>query len=314
MTAPFRARHLGSSFVPSASSASSASSALPQPTGAALTARETALAAEAVDARNWFDTFDAAPPPVRDGLGLGTRRIGDLAMVRSRIPFSHFNMVLTLGCPAAADDAAFAAIDTFYGEAGVAKHWVTVNDLGEPDDLGQRLRARGYADAGAWDRILLRSATREQAARWATLAEGCETVDAANAAEWSAFILKCYGMPPPIAAWLQAMVCRRGWYHALRREGGRPGAPVAMVRSLYLADNGWAWLGIDAPVPGVMAPCFDDDQKVTAHLLRAAATAGAHSYVSDIEVPSPERRGPAYERWGELGFSPAYLRRLHSRG
>jgi len=284
------------------------------PSDRALTSRETAVAAEAVDARNWFDTFDAAPPPVRDGLGLGTRRIGDLAMVRSRIPFSHFNMVLTLGCPATADDAAFMAIDTFYGEAGVGKHWVTVNELSEPADLGQRLRARGYVDAGAWDRILLRGATREQATRWAALAEGCETVNTTNAAEWSAFVLQCYGMPPPIAAWLQAMVGRPGWFHALRREGGRTGAPVAMVRSLYLADNGWAWLGIDAPVPGVMAPCFDDDQKVTAHLLRTAAAAGAHSFVSDIEVPSPERRGPAYERWGELGFAPAYLRRLYSRG
>jgi len=276
-----------------------------------MSAREVAIAAEAVDTDNWLDDFAAAPPPVRDALALGARREGALAMVRSRVPFSHFNMVLTLGCPAPVDDAAFAAIDRFYAEAGVAKHWVLVNDHSEPADLDERLRARGYAPAGAWDRVILRGARPEL---WGTHAAGCESVGAANAAEWSAFLLKCYGMPPPIAHWLHALVGRKRWLHALRRVGGQPGAPVAMVRSLYLADNGWAWLGIDAPVPGVMAPCFDDDQKVTAHLLLEAAKAGAHSFVSDIEVPSLERTGPGYQRWGELGFAPAYLRRLFSRG
>lgn len=276
-----------------------------------LSARELAIAAEDIDTRNWFDDFAAAPPPVREALALGTQREGALAMVRSRIPFSHFNMVLTLGCPAPANDAAFAAIDRFYGEAGVAKHWVVVNDRSEPADLGERLLERGYQRAGAWERVILQGARPDL---WVAHAAGCETVTPANAAEWSAFLVKCYDMPPPIGQWLQALVGRKGWLHALRREGGRPGAPVAMARSLYLGDDGWAWLGIDAPVPGVMAACFDDDQKVTAHLLAEAAAAGAHSFVSDIEVPSADRTGPAYQRWRELGFAPAYLRRLFSRG
>lgn len=272
---------------------------------------ELAIAAESIDSRNWFDNFDAAPPSVREALGLASHCPGALAMVRSRIPFSHFNMVLTLGCPAPVDDAAFAAIDRFYGEAGVAKHWILVNDHSQPGDLGERLVARGYAGAGQWDRVILQGARPEA---WAAIASGCEAVTRANAADWSDFILECYGMPAPIATWLHALVGRRGWSHALRRQDGRHDAPVVMVRSLYRADDGWAWLGIDAPVPGVMAPCFDDDQKVAAFLLREAAQAGAHSFVSDIEVPSPDRRGPAYERWGELGFTPAYLRRLYARG
>jgi hypothetical protein len=276
-----------------------------------MSARELAVAAEGVDCANWFDEFAAAPPPVRDALALDVRREGALAMVRSRVPFSHFNMVLTLGCPAPADAATFAAIERFYAEAGIARHWVIVTDHSEPADLGQRLLTRGYTPAGAWDRVILRGARPEA---WHAHARDCETVSAANAHEWSAFLLQCYGMPPPIGHWLHALVGRPRWFHALRRQGGRHGAPVAMARSLYLADDGWAWLGIDAPVPGVMAPCFDDDQKVTAHLLIEAARAGAHSFVSDIEVPSADRSGPAYQRWGELGFTPAYLRRLFSRG
>jgi len=276
-----------------------------------LSGRELAIAAEDIDTRNWFDNFAAAPPPVREALALASHRDGSLAMVRSRIPFSHFNMVLTLGCPAVVDDSAFATIERFYADGGIARHWILVNDHSEPADLADRLRARGYAGAGAWDRVILRGARPEL---WSVHASGCEGVGSASAQAWSEFIRQCYGMPPPIGAWLHALVGRKGWFHALRREGGRPCAPVVMARSLFLGDDGWAWLGIDAPVPGVMAPCHGDDQRVTAHLLLEAARAGAHSFVSDIEVPSADRTGPGYQRWGELGFRPAYLRRLFSRG
>ena len=77
---------------------------------------------------------------------------------------------------------------------------------------------------------------------------------------------------------------------------------------------GWAWLGIDAPVPGVMAPCFDHDRAVSATLLLAAAKAGAQRFVTDIEAPAPDRLGPGYRGWADLGFEPVYLRRLFSRG
>jgi hypothetical protein len=135
-------------------------------------------------------------------------------------------------------------------------------------------------------------------------------VSGRNASEWARFILACYGMPPIIGDWLAALVERPGWIHALRREGGRPGAPIAMTRSLFHDAEGWAWLGIDAPVPGVMAPCFEDDQRLVATLLTAAAGRGTRHFVSDIEQPSPGRDTEAYRRWRELGFEPVYLRSL----
>ena len=125
---------------------------------ATLSGYELAVRAERIDTDNWFDDFAAAPPPVAAGLGLAAVRHGDLAMVRSHIPFSHFNMVLNLGCPAPVDDAAFAAIESFYGERGGVPHWIVVNDFTEPADLPQRLQARGYAPAGQWDRVVFQGA------------------------------------------------------------------------------------------------------------------------------------------------------------
>jgi hypothetical protein len=272
-----------------------------------LSGQALAVRAERIDADSWFDQWSAAPGPVMQALQLASARHGELRMVRSAVPFSHFNMVLTLGCPAPADDAAFAAIEHFHGARAGVPHWILVNDHTVPADLPQRLRDRGYEPAGQWDRVVLQQSTP---GRWAPFASDCELVNGSNAAEWARFILACYGMPPIIGDWLAALVGRTGWIHALRRESGRPDAPIAMTRSLFHDTEGWAWLGIDAPVPGVMAPCFEDDQRLVATLLAAAADRGARHFVSDIEQPSPGRDTEAYRRWGELGFEPAYLRSL----
>ncbi len=266
-----------------------------------------AVRAERIDADSWFDQWSAAPGPVVQALQLAAARHGELRMVRSAVPFSHFNMVLTLGCPAPADDAAFAAIERFYAAQAEHPHWVLVNDHTIPSDLPQRLRERGYEPAGQWDRVVLLQAAPE---RWAPFASGCELVSGRNASEWARFILACYAMPPIIGDWLAALVGRPGWIHALRRDGGRPDGPITITRSLFYHAEGWAWLGIDAPVPGVMAPCFEDDQRLVATLLTAAAGLGARHFVSDIEQPSPGRDSEAYRRWRNLGFEPAYLRSL----
>lgn len=275
-----------------------------------LTGRALAIRAERIDADNWLDEFAKAPPHVAGALGLEAVRQGELAMVRSRIPFSHFNMVMTLGCPANADDRAFEAVERFYAEGGVERHWVMVHEHSEPSDLAQRLVERGYVPDGAWDRVVLQGVPED---RWAAYAQGGEIVTPASAEAWSQFILDCYRMPPLIGGWLRALVGSPGWTHALCREGGRPDGRVVMARSLYQDSEGWAWLGIDAPVPGVMAPCFEDDQRVVATLLADAAARGAHAFVSDIEVPSPTRDSEAYRRWGELGFSAVYRRELYAR-
>ena len=277
---------------------------------AVLSGYALAVRAECIDADNWIDDFAGTPAHVAAALGLVATRQGELAMVRSHVPFSHFNMVLTLGCPAAADQGAFDAIEHFYAKSGSGRHWVLVNKYSQPHDLAQQLVARGYEPDGAWERVVLQGVPAD---RWAAHAQGCEIVTSASAAEWSGFLLDCYRMPPPIGEWLRALVGRRGWTHAIRREGGRAGGKVVMARSLYQDGEGWAWLGIDAPVPGVMAPCFEDDQKVVATLLADAAARGARVFVSDIEVPSPTQDSEAYRRWGELGFSAVYRRELYAK-
>jgi hypothetical protein len=283
---------------------------MPSPDLYRLTAAALAERAEAVDAAGWLDQFAAAPPAVVAALGLASATPKGLAMVRSHVPFSHFNMVLDLGCGAVADEEAFRAIEGFYRAGKSARHWVVVNDHSQPRDLVQRLLARGYVADGAWQRVVAQAPRFD---RCALLAQGCEWVDGMNVDEWSGFVMDCYGMPTPIGAWLRSLVGRRGWTHALCRRDGRADGPIAMARSCWHDAAGWAWLGIDAPVPGVMAPCFEDDQRLVAALVGRAAGEGARAFVSDIEVPHPAHDSEAYRRWGELGFEPVYLRHLFAK-
>ena len=89
---------------------------------------------------------------------------------------------------------------------------------------------------------------------------------------------------------------------------------IVMARSLiYSKDKRWGWLGIDAPVPGVMADCYQEDQKVVSALLQAAGEEGVQNFVSDIEAPLDDQVGPGYESWTGFGFKVIYSRTLYRR-
>jgi hypothetical protein len=265
------------------------------------TPAQTARLAEAADTSSWIDTFASAPPHVAAELGLRCAQARDLVMTRSVIPFSHFNMVLTLGCPATVDDQAWAMIDEFYGGQ---QHWIVVNDHSRPADLAASLTDRGYTPADRWDRVILRGPRHDL---WQAYATDAELVTTANARQWSEFVCRTYGMPPIISDWLDAEVDRPGWCHAIHRDHTAPDNPIVMARSACI-DGGWAWLGIDAPIPGVMAPCYANDATVAAALLIEAAARGAHSFVTDIEAVSANRQGPGYDSWHALGFETTYRR------
>ena len=266
-----------------------------------LESRAVALRAEAADTRNWLDSFAAAPAEAAAACGLQTRDADGLVMTRSHIPFSHFNMVLTLGCPAAANDTAWGDIERFY-EGG--PHWVLANDLSEPSDLPQLLGSRGYSAVDRWDRAICHETRTES---WTQLADGAVLVDHTTASQWSEFVVATYGMPPVIGGWLRALVSSPGWVHAIRREGDRPDGAVVMARSAFV-DGDWAWLGVDAPIPGVMAPCHDDDLVVSAALLGECARRGATHFVTDIEATTDDSAGPGYDEWQRLGFHVGYRR------
>lgn len=86
------------------------------------------------------------------------------------------------------------------------------------------------------------------------------------------------------------------------------GGQIRAVRSMYIHNDGMAWLGIDAPVPGIMAPSFDLDARICETMISDGIALGARCFVADIEAPHPEMDIAAYRHFAALGFGKAYFR------
>jgi len=55
-------------------------------------------------------------------------------------------------------------------------------------------------------------------------------------------------------------------------------------------------------------PSFEDDHCLLHALTAEAARQGARTLAGDVEAPTPDQSGPAYQRWRALGFTVGYHR------
>ena len=268
-----------------------------------------AIEAELAETLCWVDMFEAAPDHVTDALGLVWEKYHNMYLFKSHVPFCHFNNVMNLGLTAVPDEDALKKIADFYGDK---QYWViTYGSHSEPADINRKLMADSYEPSDIWGRVILHGVSSENRASWAGLSSDVELVTTDTMEEWQVFIRQCYSMPPIIGDWLKSYVGRRGHIHAILRN---PDGEIVMARSLiYTHDKRWGWLGVDAPIPGVMADCYEEDKKVVAALLEAADKVGVKNFVADVEAQLDKEEGPAYERWTDLGFTLPYRRTLYRR-
>lgn len=264
-------------------------------------------AIERAEVNAWLDLYAAAPADFATRQGLSMAAEGDLAWTTcTTIPFIHFNCVKNLGVDGPATESQLDTLLAHYRAAGISRPWFYVNPHTEPSRLRCWLEARGLQRQGGWERIYREATPLPPEPLFPADGLSVERVTQATAAEWAGFIDRQYRLPT--SPWLLALVGRNGWHHyMLKRDGA-----VAAVRSLFIGADGAAWSGIDAPVPGIMAPSFDLDAVLGEALVRDGLAAGAKLFVADIEAPHEERDGPAYRNYARLGFRIAYFRSHYS--
>jgi len=275
-------------------------------------ARDFSRSMERAEVNAWLDLYDAAPADFAARHGLAVASDGELVWTTcTTIPFIHFNCVKNMGVDGPASEAQLDKLLTHYRDAGIMRPWFYTNPHTEPSRLRCWLEARGLQHQGGWERIY-RDATPLPAEPLFPADPlipvddvSVDEVTPKTASQWASFIDGKYRLST--SPWLMALVGRRGWHHYMLRRRGA----VMAVRSLFISD-GAAWSGIDAPVPGIMAPSFDLDAMLVERMLRDGIAAGAKLFVTDIEAPLPDRDGPAYRNYDRLGFSLAYLRSHYS--
>jgi hypothetical protein len=173
-----------------------------------------------------------------------------------------------------------------------------------PAEYETWLQARGLEPFDSQDRIV-RGAEPLAPPRETDLV--IERVSDRTADEWAEFVQRIYRLDT--GEWLQALVGRPGWrQYAARRDG-----EIVAARGMHIASDGMAWLGIDAPVPGVTSDDYAPDAAICGAIVADGLACGAREFIADIEAPSATMDTPAYENFARLGFTRPYARTHYAR-
>lgn len=253
------------------------------------------------------DMYRALPVSFAQKFGLKMQELGGVVVLMSTgIPFIHFNCVLGLGIGQPATESLLDHILAIYNQAGINNPAFFHVPRCQPEQFASWLEARGLLARGGWERIY--RGNEPLTTFVPPLPDGSvvEKVTGKTAESWANYLDAIYGMPTK--PWLLATVGRAGYHHYMLKCGDK----IKAVRSMVINPDGIAWWGIDAPVPGIMAPSFDLDLQLCQVMVQDGLQLGAKLFVADIEAPSPKKDTPAYTNFAQIGFKIPYFRTIYS--
>jgi hypothetical protein len=254
---------------------------------------------EQTEIQAWVDLYAAMPASFAKKFKAKIVQLGQVTLTRCpEIAFGEFNRVMGLGVFEPTTETQLETVFASYREVGVKRFLVHHIPACQPTALRNWLEAHQPAAVVGWERIVRDGSPLEQILDDPAI----ERVTTSNANEWADFIDAAYQMPTK--PWLLELVGRPGWHHYLLREHAR----VMAVRSMCINPDGTAWFGIEAPVPGIMAPSFALDARLCQAMVSDGLKLSAKLFVADIEKPSAKMDTPAYQDFARLGFSRPYFR------
>jgi len=242
----------------------------------------------------------AAPLEVRSRLGLQAREIaGATLLVAPGLPATLFNRVIGLGNRAQSSAQEVAAISRIFRDEGVRNWWVHATPGPNFDALCALLAERGFTVPArkAWAKMWRDASSAPRVETSARI----DTAGSEDAAAVGEVLGAAFGMPPVGAAWLAAMVGRRGWITRVARLDGR----IVGAGMLHRQDD-IGWLGVG----GV----HSDARRARVHRALMAAriedaiALGCAQVVTETGEPSGDEPNPSLRNMEACGF-----RRLASR-
>ena len=261
---------------------------------------QAAAAIEAAEARAWTDVYSAAPEDWAAEVGLGFREVaGALVIQWAATGRRYFSRAIGLGVIEPASGESIDEILRGWEEAGISMFLLQSLPHCRPEGYEDLLRERGLEPFDAQDRVVRDGSPLEQPGEGEL---SVERVTAETADEWAEFVQRIYRLDT--GPWLQRLIGRPGWHEYVARENDE----IVAARGMFIGPDGAAWLGMDAPVPGVMTDDYEPDAALCAFIVADGLQRGATSFLADIELPSPELDTPAYGYFAGLGFRRPYVR------
>jgi hypothetical protein len=246
----------------------------------------------------------AAPADFAETVGLGFREVaGGLVLRWAATGRRYFSRAIGLGVIAPATEADIDDILAGCSEAGIEMFLLQSLRHCQPAEFECWLRARGLEPFDAQDPVLRGDEPFAGPPPPASVRRFVvEPVHRTTADEWADFLQRVYHLDP--SPWLQHLIDRPRWHPYLAREDGE----IVAARTMYIDPDRLAWLGMNAPVPGIHTNDYEPDAALCARLVKDGLRLGARGFHTDIEAVSPTMTTPSYEYFPALGFTRPYTR------
>lgn len=258
-----------------------------------------ALAIEGVEREAQADQRFAAPPRIREAVGLDACWIGDvLALTARRAGPPRWNRVDGLGVRSPASEALLDTLrDHFAWNEG--RFETNLAPFARPRVLREMLRARGFAKA-AEEVKWVRDARPAPPARTDLR---IARASAAHASGIDETLGEAFGEGAAVTGWMAALIEREGWHVYVALDG-----PTVVATGSFFVRDGAAWLGI-AGTRASHRGRGAQSALVSARI-EGARAAGALWLTLETDDDTPEKPNPSHHNAARAGFAVAYRREI----
>lgn len=259
-----------------------------------------------IEADVFADVFDACPPALAQGLGVRVVRHdgGAVSLLAPRLPTSFFNRTLCLGNDRPASEADVDAVVDAHASSGVPEYWVHLGPGARPAELGAWLEARGLAipQRRAWAKVHRGPGDVPHVPTSLRVAE----IGPEQASAFARVVLAAFGMPPPMAPWIEALVGRTGNRCYVAFDGDQP----VSAGLLHLAGDA-AWLGLGSTLATHRGR--GGQGALMERRIVDALASGATLIATETGEPVGDEKNPSLANMFRMGFRTA-ASRLNYRG
>lgn len=263
--------------------------------------RELTGMAERAEVRVWSDCVAAAPPALRERLGLAAEPFaGGVALIAANVPSILYNRAWGFGLDRDVTEAELETVVARYRDD--AEFAIQPTPHARPEGMSRWLEARGLHAWFHWVRWVRETAPPapvHTALEIVTLPRERAGVFASLAGEIFA------QEPSPVMEWMEHSVGRAGWTHYAALDDG---APVG-IASLFVSE-GVGWLGWGGTLEshrnrGAQAAMI-------ARRIADARAAGCAWVTTETSEDLPDRPSPSFRNMARAGFRLLYSRPSHA--
>lgn len=240
----------------------------------------------------------AAPPPVRERMGLQSVEIGAaLVSAAYREHSILWNRTIGLGVGSPAGPGDLQRIRGIYEEAGVTRFFLHLHPQAQPPDLREWMAGAGLENVRGWMKFE-RDASLPAEVRTDLRVE---RVGPEWAAKFGRIVAGAFDFTEAAGEAVAALNGRPGWHQFMSFDGDEP----AGTGVLFISE-GLGWLDMGATRPGFRGR--RSQQAILAERIRFAAEAGCRTLFTTTGEEVPGDPQVSYANILKLGFREAYLR------